>query len=93
MTALAERLLERYYAGTVHPYRVFEERVRELIGSDTRVLLDAGCGRSAPVLRKFQGVVERLVGVELVAFADVPDDIETHNADLAALPLERESVD
>ena len=50
---------------------------------------DAAC----PVLRKFLGRVERLIGVELVTFTDVPAGIETYNADLAALPLEDGSVD
>jgi SAM-dependent methyltransferase len=46
-----------------------------------------------PVLRKYQGRVARLVGVELVPFTDVPPGIETHNTDLATLPLDDGSVD
>ena len=92
MTALAEKLLHRYYTGRKHPYRVFEERVDALLQhGDT--LLDAGCGRSVPVLRKYLGRAGRLIGVELVDFANVPDGIETHNSDLANLPLADASVD
>lgn len=93
MTAMADRLLTRYYGGVAHPYRLFEQRVESLIGPGTRVLMDAGCGRTAPVLRKFLGRVERLIGVEFVEFTDVPAGIETVTADLGRLPLPDASVD
>jgi SAM-dependent methyltransferase len=91
--ALATRLRDRYYRSDAHPYRVFERHVESLIRPDTRVLLDAGCGRTAPVLRKYIGKVPRLIGVELVPFTDVPAGIEMHNADLGHLPLPDASVD
>lgn len=93
MTALSERYLERFYRGVPHPYRLFEQRVEGLLGDGSSVLLDAGCGRTVPVLRKFSGKARRLIGVELVEFTDVPPGIETHNADLARLPLPDASVD
>lgn len=93
MTALADRLLHRFYRGVPHPYRLFEQRVESHLGAGTRVLLDAGCGRTAPVLRKFIGRVERLIGVEVVPFTEVPEGIETLSADLAELPLPDASVD
>jgi SAM-dependent methyltransferase len=92
MTAMAERLLHKYYAHVPHPYRIFETRVGEMVNADT-VLLDAGCGRTVPVLRKFLGRAKHLIGVELVDFTDVPQGIETHNTDLANLPLADSSVD
>lgn len=92
MTAMAERLLSKYYGHIPHPYRIFETRVGEMLSSEA-VLLDAGCGRTAPVLRKFLGCAKRLIGVELVDFTDVPHGIETYNSDLAHLPLEDSSVD
>ena len=93
MTALAERLLERYYRDVPHPYRQFEELVGRLVLQKPAALLDAGCGRTVPVLRKFIGRADRLIGVDLVDFTDVPPGIETHNADLAHLPLPDRSVD
>jgi SAM-dependent methyltransferase len=63
-----------------------------MVNADT-VLLDAGCGRTVPVLRKYLGRAKHLIGVELVDFTDVPQGIETHNTDLANLPLEESSVD
>ena len=94
MTAMSERLLRRYYGDAVHPYRQFELEVERLIAAGgVEVLLDAGCGRTVPVLRKYLGKVPRLIGVELVDFTDVPPGIETYNTDLAKLPLPDASVD
>lgn len=92
-SALATRLRNRFYRDADHPYRLFERKVESLIGPDTHVLLDAGCGRTVPVLRKFLGKIDRLIGVELVPFTDVPPGIETHNADLGALPLADATAD
>jgi len=92
MSALAMRLLDRFYADRVHPYKLFEQRVQSLLWPEA-VLLDAGCGRTVPVLRKYIGRARRLIGVELVPFTDVPPGIESYNADLANLPLESGSVD
>lgn len=91
MTAMAERLLHKYYKDIKHPYSIFEARINALVDENT-VLLDAGCGRTVPVLRKYLGRAERLIGVELVDFTDVPAGIETYNSDLAHLPLEDASV-
>ncbi|MBL8397644.1 MAG: class I SAM-dependent methyltransferase [Candidatus Accumulibacter sp.] len=92
MTKLSEQLLKRYYTNSVHPYRVYEQKVDLLLNADS-VLLDAGCGRGVPVLKKYLGRAKRLIGVELVEFRDVPDGIEVYNADLANIPLPAESVD
>lgn len=92
MSELAQRLLKRFYSDVDHPYRTLEQRVDAVLLPHA-VLLDAGCGRTVPVLRKYLGKAQRLIGVELVAFTDVPPGIETYNADLAKLPLESESID
>ncbi len=92
MTALSEQLLRKYYANNPHPYRLYEQHVDTLLKrSDT--LLDAGCGRTFPVLKKYLGRAERLIGVELVDFTDTLPGIETYNADLAKIPLPDASVD
>ncbi len=93
MSSLAVRLRDRFYREERHPYRIFEQCVESLIEPGTRVLLDAGCGRTVPVLRKFQGKVAALIGVELVDFTDVPAGIEVHQADLSAIPVATSSVD
>lgn len=93
MTTMSERLLARYYRDVPHPYKLFERKVDTLLSGGGGVLLDAGCGRTVPVLRKYLGRAERLIGVELVDFTEVPEGIETYNTDLAHLPLPDASVD
>lgn len=94
MPTLAQRLLARWYSGIPHPYAIFERCVANLLAAAPgQTLLDAGCGRTVPVLRKYLGKADRLIGVELVDFTDVPPGIETHNADLSNLPIADGSVD
>jgi SAM-dependent methyltransferase len=92
VSELANRLLAKYYGNSPHPYRLFEDEIGRVLAPDS-VLLDAGCGRTVPVLRKFKGRAARLIGVELVEFTDVPPGIETHRADLAAIPIPDATVD
>lgn len=87
MSSLAVRLRDRFYANDAHPYRIFERTVGAELRSPQDTLLDAGCGRTVPVLRRFAGRAGRLIGVELVEFTDVPPGIETYKTDLANLPL------
>lgn len=92
MSAFAEYFLKKFYSNVDHPYRIFEKRIDAVLPKNA-VLLDAGCGRTVPVLRRYVGKASRLIGVELVSFTDVPPGIETFNADLAKLPLDSQSVD
>lgn len=93
MSPLADRLRKRYYSHLPHPYQLFEDAAARLLPASGGVLLDAGCGRGVPVLRKYLGRCERLIGVDLVEFTDVPAGIETYRTDLATLPLADASVD
>ncbi len=92
MNATTQRLKQRFYRNEDHPYVIFEATVAgNLSRGDT--LLDAGCGRTAPVLNKYKGIAGRLIGVDLVDPKDVTNAIEYHKADLANLPLPDGSVD
>ena len=91
MTRLAEWLNDRLFPED-HPYRTFEHEVARLVRpQDT--LLDAGCGRGAPILSRFRGKAARLIGVDLVDFTANHDGLELHTGDLGALPLPDASVD
>ena len=92
MTTLSDNLLKKYYANRIHPYRQFEQHVDVLLAQGG-VLLDAGCGRTVPVLKNYLGRAGRLIGVDLVEFTDVPAGIETYNADLSTIPVEDGCVD
>lgn len=92
MSALAQRLKEKYFAGAEHPYRIFEREVERYL-SPEHTLLDAGCGRTAPVLVKYKGKARRLIGVDLVEFASSIPGVELLRNGLENIPLEDESVD
>jgi len=92
MTELAERLQRKYFDPQQHPYRLFEREIeRRLKREDT--LLDAGCGRTAPLLRKYLGQCRELIGVDLVDFsADIPG-VRLVQGDVGRTGLPDESVD
>lgn len=91
MTAFAQRLKDRYFPGE-HPYRLFEHEVGALLGSE-HTLLDAGCGRTAPILAKFGGRARRLIGIDLVDFEGASNDMELYRCDIGAMPIESGCVD
>jgi ubiquinone/menaquinone biosynthesis C-methylase UbiE len=92
MTARAEWLLERFYDDADHPYRILTRALDAAIGQDFTIL-DAGCGRTAPMLVRYRGQAARLIGVDLVAFTERVDGVELHNWDLGRMDLPDESVD
>jgi SAM-dependent methyltransferase len=92
MTALSERLCRRYFAHAEHPYDAFEREVERTLRPGG-TLVDAGCGRSAPVLVKFRGRAARLIGIDVVDFTQQLDGIELYQRDLADTGLESGSVD
>ena len=92
MGTLAERLNARYYKDAIHPFSVFGRTVRETLPAGA-TLLDAGCGRGAPVLSGFRGIAERLIGVDLVDFTVSSPDLELYKADISCVPLPDSSVD
>ena len=92
MTELAERLLEKYFGKQPHPYRIFEDEIeRRLLPEHS--LLDAGCGRGAPVLLKFRGRARRLVGVDLVDFESNIPGLLLQKGDLGHMDVESGSID
>ena len=91
MTALAQYFKDRYFRQD-HPYRIFEREVERVLRPE-HTLLDAGCGRKAPVLNRYRGKAQRLIGVDVVEFeADTPG-LELYCSDLEAIPLEANCVD
>jgi SAM-dependent methyltransferase len=95
MTRLSEKIQKRLFRSEDHPYRVYERRILAKLTPES-VLMDAGCGRTAPLLAKFTGKAKRLVGVELVEFDPkaVPAGVELIQGNLAGIPqLADASVD
>lgn len=92
MSSLAYRLKDRYFRDEDHPYRHFEATIRSLLRPE-HTLLDAGCGWTAPILSKFRGKAQRLIGVDLVDFTVHPEGIELIKGDLSNTNLPDASVD
>lgn len=92
MSALAEKLKRRFYRDVDHPYRVLERELDRLVTSES-VILDAGCGRHAPVLGRFLGRAQHLVGLDLVDFPTPIAGIELVNADLGKTGLPDRTFD
>lgn len=86
ISPMAERLRQRYFGNDKHPYRTFEEQVERLL-TPSSTLLDVGCGRTAPVLRKYKGRAGRLVGIDVIEFENAPDDLELHRGDASNISL------
>ena len=91
MTALAQRLKDRFFQQE-HPYRTFESEVERRLEPE-HTLLDAGCGRTAPVLEKYQGRARRLIGVDLVEFIPRVKGLELYCCDLSKIPIADDCVD
>ncbi len=92
MTVLAERLRVRYFGSWEHPYERFEREVAARLKPGA-VLLDAGCGRTAPILTRFRGRAAGLIGIDMVEFPRRIEGLELHRRDLADTGLAAESVD
>jgi SAM-dependent methyltransferase len=92
MSELAHRLKDRFFRDEDHPYRLFEAKIRNLLKPE-HTLLDAGCGWTAPILCKFRGQAQRLVGVDLVEFTIQPEGVELIKGDLSSTGLPDASVD
>ncbi len=92
MSELAERLKHKYFGRDEHPYTTLEREIEQHLGPEV-VLLDAGCGRGAPVLAKFAGRARRLIGVDLVEFLPGLAGLELVQGNLARTGLPDASVD
>jgi len=89
-----ERLRDRFFDPEDHPYRHLERAIRAHLSTES-VLLEAGCGRRAEVLRTFRGEASRLIGVDLVEYEADPEleGLELLRGDIADTGLASESVD
>jgi SAM-dependent methyltransferase len=86
------RLREKYFGSDEHPYQTLEAEISRRLRPE-HTLLDAGCGRTAPVLRKYQGAAKRLIGIDLVEFTEPVDGIELYRGDVSKTGLPDRSVD
>lgn len=78
--AAVAALQDKYFppATHPHPYRVFRDKVVEHIKDDS-VVLEVGCGRTAPILTSIRERGGRLIGIDVVPFAVEDPRLELHN--------------
>lgn len=94
MRRVSEYLQEKLYRKEKHPYRIYEKIVERQVRKGI-VLVDAGCGRDAPVLRKFTDLPESCVGLDMVSLEARGQRPPLHlvNCDLTSICLRDDSVD
>jgi len=88
-------LKEKFYGrGWTHPYRTYEQAILDYIGPGS-VVLDVGCGRTAPVLQKLVGYGKYLIGIDVCELhkAEENDSLSLIKSDLQTISLRDNSVD
>jgi len=88
----ADGLIAKYFGNWEHPYHRFDREVDALVRPGG-TLVDAGCGRTAPVLQRYRGRGLRLVGLDCVDFPDQIEGLELYQRDLVDTGLASQSVD
>lgn len=77
-------LRRKYFKDEDHPYYTYENLINSALKPDS-VLLDAGCGRGAPVLRKYTGKARKLIGVDFEEFIAPISGIELVRGDIGKM--------
>lgn len=85
--------MNKYFPTGDHPYRYYEEQIDKLINEETTIL-DIGCGRTAPVLKKYLGRAKKLIGTEVIPFTEQIEGIELYTHDIVDMKsIKSSSVD
>jgi len=80
-----EEQMERLFPPETHPFRHLERAIEQWL-SPTSNILDVGCGRRAPVLRRFVGRAAKLYGVDVVEFSNpAPEGLILLNHDVCQM--------
>ena len=87
-----DRILAKHYRPEDHPYRQYERKIDSILKQE-HTILDAGCGRSAPVLSKYIGKADKLIGVDLEDYTNSSSDIEYIQADISSIMVPSSSID
>ena len=90
MATETKALIAEYYPSDLHPYRTLERTAMQY-AEPKCVLLDAGCGRTAPLLMNLAPHFGRAIGVDIGSAN--PPGIEYIQADLAHTGLPNASID
>jgi SAM-dependent methyltransferase len=86
------KLFMKFYGKEQHPYIVYEKKILSLL-TGREVLLDAGCGRDAPVLQRFCDKAGCCLGVDLEDPREISGKIRYLKNSIENIPVESNSVD
>lgn len=88
------RLYNKYYNDNLHPYNIYKDTVKKHLHNDM-VMLDAGCGSRALVIREVGDDARLSVGVDVSGFSgEISNDkLNLVNATLELLPIKSNSID
>jgi SAM-dependent methyltransferase len=91
---LSHRLRDRWFAPDDHPYCHLEREIERRLSPELSIL-EVGCGRGAPLLRRYEGRVGERVGIDLVEFTPeaLASGARLRNADVVDTGLEPASID
>jgi ubiquinone/menaquinone biosynthesis C-methylase UbiE len=87
-----DQILAKHYRPEDHPYRQYERKVESILKPE-HTILDAGCGRSAPVLSKYIGRAVKLIGVDLEDYTSSSGEIEYIQGNIASIEVPSASID
>jgi len=74
VSAEIQELINKYFPPINHPYRVLYRTIlNHLTPSDT--VLEIGCGRTALVLRAFKGKAAKLIGIDVVDYDIIDEEV------------------
>ena len=95
MKSISFKLKDSFYDKNKHPYFVLKNVIRKYIDSHS-VVLDAGCGHDAPLLRSVAHICPASIGIDICNLKKgKPDDncIHLFKGDLSNLALRDNSID
>jgi len=92
--SVTRRLKNKFYAPNEHPYSIYEGIINSNIRPNS-IVLDAGCGREAPVLRKLVGKCRMAIGMDISKFGKIKNDDQVYlcESDLTNIAACEKSID
>ncbi len=85
--------IRHFFPAENHPYRKLERLIEAHITPDSTVL-DIGCGREAPTLKRFRGKAARLIGIDVIDFRTEDGDLDLRRLDVTKMQgIDSGSVD
>lgn len=88
----AEGLRDKLFGPEDYPYKIYEKKIDSAL-KQTDIVLDAGCGRQAPLLKEFRGKAKMLIGADVEERMVKEEGISLMECDISNVCLKDESVD